>query len=309
MDAEQIARFACPSCKGNLQQSTPTELQCHLCGAAFPILGPIPVFHEPEKLASILDAGSQTLDRFHATHARFAEEWQYERQFRQQDDPWGYRSRAAELLKYDWLARHCWLLTEGTSRRIVDLGCGLGFLALNLAGRGARVTALDLSPTAVQRAENSRPIGIGEPVFAAASVAAIPLPSASVDLMVISDGLFTWGFDSASCKRILHNAAATLDKGGKILLMDYLKPSDHAAFLRLANGHPDLKLREIIRLHDRPWYGMELWLTPFRHTRWCRRLLSNRKLAKLLSFFGRILGPFGTAHIAIVLDKSPVSTA
>ena len=42
-----------------------------------------------------------------------------------------------------------WLPEDMTGRRLLDAGCGTGALALAAAERGARVTAIDLSPTLV----------------------------------------------------------------------------------------------------------------------------------------------------------------
>ena len=42
-----------------------------------------------------------------------------------------------------------WLPEDLTGRRLLDAGCGTGALALAAAERGARVTAIDLSPTLV----------------------------------------------------------------------------------------------------------------------------------------------------------------
>lgn len=43
-----------------------------------------------------------------------------------------------------------WLPAELGGRRVLDAGCGTGLLAAELALRGARVTAVDLSPTLVE---------------------------------------------------------------------------------------------------------------------------------------------------------------
>lgn len=80
-------------------------------------------------------------------------------------------------------------------RRIVDVGTGTGQLALGLAARfpGARVLGLDLSPAMIARAEARRRAGLGPDAdgaaprvrFAVADAARLPVPSGSVDLLVL----------------------------------------------------------------------------------------------------------------------------
>jgi magnesium-protoporphyrin O-methyltransferase len=50
-----------------------------------------------------------------------------------------------------------WLPQDLTGRRILDAGCGTGALAVELARRGADVTAIDLSPTLVDLARERTP--------------------------------------------------------------------------------------------------------------------------------------------------------
>ncbi|MEO0420851.1 MAG: magnesium protoporphyrin IX methyltransferase [Pseudomonadota bacterium] len=50
-----------------------------------------------------------------------------------------------------------WLPLQLGSARILDAGCGTGALSVAAAARGAEVTAIDLSPTLVQLADERRP--------------------------------------------------------------------------------------------------------------------------------------------------------
>jgi magnesium-protoporphyrin O-methyltransferase len=54
-----------------------------------------------------------------------------------------------------------WLPADLRGARLLDAGCGTGALAIEAARRGARVVAIDLSPTLVQLARERMPADLG----------------------------------------------------------------------------------------------------------------------------------------------------
>ena len=54
-----------------------------------------------------------------------------------------------------------WLPRDLTGRRILDAGCGTGALAVEAARRGARVVAIDISPTLIGLAKERLPKDLG----------------------------------------------------------------------------------------------------------------------------------------------------
>lgn len=296
-------RFACPFCKGRLAQPNTSCLRCSDCDAMFPRMGRIPIFHSQEQLARLSADRKREGQPETRHHAKFEHEWEYEWQFQEHSDPWGYQSRPAERLKYQFLTQTCLRLLQGTRHRVIDVGCGLGLLSNRLAALGAQVTGLDLSPTAACRADASKQPRAHEPIFAAATAKALPIPSDSSDLLVIADGLMTWNFSEEECRDLLRDAARILVDEGQLVLMDYLRPGDQLRFMQLANGHL-FHVQEIHFLHDRPWYLLEILLRPLQGFRWCQRFLASLTVARALQRAGRAVGRIGSAHICIVAQKS-----
>jgi SAM-dependent methyltransferase len=108
---------------------------------------------------------------------------------------------------------------EGAS--VLELGCGAGELSLQLLGRGARLTALDLSPGMVELARTRAPGG----TFLVAPAEATGLPDASFDLVV--------------GKAVLHHvhvAAAAAE------VRRVLRPGGRAAFFENQDRNPLLRV-------------------------------------------------------------------
>ena len=90
-------------------------------------------------------------------------------------------------------------------RRVLDAGCGTGALAARLASRGARVLAVDLSPTLIALARERLPSnrGPGHIDFEVGDMAA--LASGEFDHVVAMDSLIH--YDAADGVRVLADLA------------------------------------------------------------------------------------------------------
>ncbi|GAA2787506.1 class I SAM-dependent methyltransferase [Saccharopolyspora taberi] len=107
-------------------------------------------------------------------------------------------------------------LTPGTA---LDLGCGAGGDALWLAGRGWRVTAVDISANAVRRlAENAQERGLHTAMSVVCVDLAEDFPEGSFDL--VSAQYFHTPF-ALPRARVLRTAAHALRPGGRLVIVDH----------------------------------------------------------------------------------------
>ena len=130
-------------------------------------------------------------------------------------------------------------LTDGV---VLDLGCGTGQMTRRLAERfpSATVLGLDLSRGMIERAATAVD-DAGDPVhaaFAIADAAGLPLPSASVDLVVCSES-FHWYDDQPGALAELFDV---LRPGGRLMI----------ASIATLTGIGDDALREATALAGRP---------------------------------------------------------
>ncbi|MBE1534236.1 SAM-dependent methyltransferase [Actinomadura algeriensis] len=102
---------------------------------------------------------------------------------------------------------------------VLDLGCGDGGDALWLAGRGWRVTAVDISAVAVERlAALARAKGLGDRVTTARHDLGKAFPDGEFDLVCAHYLHTPFDLDRAT---VLRSAARALRPGGRLLVVDH----------------------------------------------------------------------------------------
>ncbi|MDX8522826.1 class I SAM-dependent methyltransferase [Mesorhizobium dulcispinae] len=119
--------------------------------------------------------------------------------------------------KSDRDVRAIWeLLSLKQGGSVLELGCGYGRIANRLAERGARVTGLDISPTLLEKAKADAADRRVEVEYVLGDMRSIPWQDRF-------DSAFLWYttfgyFDDADNERVLHEAASSLRKGGRLLI-------------------------------------------------------------------------------------------
>jgi len=119
---------------------------------------------------------------------------------------WGMWHRAESELQ---------VLGDVRGRDVLELGCGAGRWAVALAQRGARVTALDLSPARLRQTRAEMvDAGLDFPLLEA-SAESVPLPSESQDIVFCDWGALTF----ADPYRSVPEAARLLRRGGLLAFL------------------------------------------------------------------------------------------
>lgn len=104
---------------------------------------------------------------------------------------------------------------------VLDVACGTGVVAVSAARAGAKVRALDLSPTLIERGkENARVTGV-EVDFVAGDVEALPYPDASFDVVLSQFGHMFAPRPEVAVSEMLR----VLKPGGRIAFNTW--PPDH----------------------------------------------------------------------------------
>ena len=102
--------------------------------------------------------------------------------------------------------------------RILDVGCGTGRHAVELARRGYRVTGVDLSPSQIERARAKASAAGVAPDFRLGDARALPFNAEFGLAVMICEGAFPLMETDEMNFEILRGAARALRPGGKLIM-------------------------------------------------------------------------------------------
>jgi SAM-dependent methyltransferase len=169
------------------------------------------------------------------------------------------------------------LIGDVRGQRVLDFGCGDGCNTALLAARGCRVYALDLSPDLLDQASRrADQDGVRESVrFLCGSAHAIPLPDASMDLVV--GNVVLHHLDVAAASR---EVSRVLRPGGRAIFREPIRASRLLRALR-----PLIPYRQAnVSPYERPLLpsDVDTFSAPFERLRRREFLLPFVRLARIL---------------------------
>jgi ubiquinone biosynthesis O-methyltransferase len=130
------------------------------------------------------------------------------------------------------------MLGDVDGRRVLDVGCGDGELACELAARGAIVTGIDSSVAMIEAAKNRAAEQRTDIAFQVATAESLPFPDGQFDV-VTAVTVLCFVKDAAS---VFQEIARVLRPGGHLVIGELGKWSTWAAARRV-----------------RAWLGSQLW--------------------------------------------------
>ena len=142
----------------------------------------------------------------------------FEGRYREDIDPWDFRSSAYEREKYDATLT---ALSKPIYRRVLEVGCSIGVLTAKLAKRSERLLAIDASQTAIDEA---REVALSNVTF---EKRVLPggVPEGPFDLIVLSEVLYY--FSEADLRVVADLCCEALAAGGEMVLCHWLGETDY----------------------------------------------------------------------------------
>ena len=140
-------------------------------------------------------------------------------------------------------------LGHDRTKKILDVGCGTGRHAIELAKRGYRVTGIDLSESQLARArDKAREAGV-QVIFLQQDARDLRLEGSYDLVMMICEGAFPLMETDEMNFAILQNAARALIDGGKLILttLNALYPLYHSVkdFLNAGKTPGEMETQEL----------------------------------------------------------------
>jgi SAM-dependent methyltransferase len=142
---------------------------------------------------------------------------EFERRYRDQADPWGYRTSPYERAKYEATLRAC---GPGPFTAALELGGSIGVFSAMLAPRCESLTTVDCAPTAVAAARREL---VAHP-HAQAQLGELPgaIGDREFDLVVASEILYY--LDDDALAGTLERLERVLVRGGRLVAVHWRPP-------------------------------------------------------------------------------------
>ncbi|MCE4226207.1 methyltransferase domain-containing protein [Methylobacterium sp. C25] len=135
-------------------------------------------------------------------------------------DPWRFATSDYEREKY---ATTLASLPRDRYASVLEVGCSIGVLTRQLAGRCQQLTALDVVPAVLASAQ-SRCAALDHVRFQIASVPG-EWPDGHFDLILLSEVIYY--LDCADLARLVARVEGSLLPGGDVVLVHYLGETDY----------------------------------------------------------------------------------
>ena len=147
----------------------------------------------------------------------------WDRRAAQFDDDFGHSIKtAAERAAWDRILD---LVLPPGPLHALDVGCGTGFLSLELAARGHRVVGVDLAPAMLEAAGRKAAVQGLAARFETADAEQLPYPDKSFDLVISRHVLWTLPHPEAAIADWLR----VLRPGGRLAIIDGAQYNDASA--------------------------------------------------------------------------------
>jgi len=227
----------------------------------------------------------------------------YEKKYKSEQEPWEYSKKGVEILRLEFIVNLI-VSFKKDSLRILDVGCGTGHLTIQLDGLSAEIYGIDVSETALAKAD-ARTSGKNfksKFFFKKENICLTSFPENYFDLILLSDGINEWFDDDGKRSEALTESNRILAPGGYVLISDYQKESNFNNYISLVS-FSSVKIFRVVYFYDRLCYQFYSWFKALESLRIIQYLFKSRVVAKSLIFVSSLLGRKGAKHLFVVAEK------